>query len=326
MRRSPAAAAQMRTNDFAMRLRPVITPVSRPVVRRRVGALVAAPLLLVAAACAPTEDADDSADDPSAGTPSESSVTDPAACAKDAVREPGTLTIATDSPAYEPWFTDNDPTTGKGFESAVAYAVAERLGFDADAVTWVTVPFNNSYKPGPKEFDFDINQISVTPERAERVDFSSGYYSAAQAMIALEDNPAADATSLADLKGLRLGAQTGTTSLTAIRDIIAPDAEISVFEDTNAAKQAMMNDQVDAIVADLPSAFYITAAEITMASIIGQFQPDAGDQETFGMLFEKGSELVACVDAALAELESDGTLAGLEKEWLSDTVGVPELQ
>jgi polar amino acid transport system substrate-binding protein len=312
-----------------MRLRPVIIPVSRPVVRRRVGALVAAPLLLVAAACAPTEDADDSAEDtsPEAGeTESGASVSDPATCAKDAVREPGTLTIATDSPAYEPWFTDNDPTTGKGFESAVAYAVAERLGFDADAVTWVTVPFNNSYKPGPKEFDFDINQISVTPERAERVDFSSGYYSAAQAVIALEDNPAAEAASLADLKGLRLGAQTGTTSLTAIRDIIAPDAEVSVFEDTNAAKQAMMNDQVDAIVADLPSAFYITAAEIPKGTIIGQFQPDADDQETFGMLFEKGSGLVACVDAALAELESDGTLAGLQKEWLSDTVGVPELQ
>ncbi|WP_114423907.1 ABC transporter substrate-binding protein [Nocardioides houyundeii] len=305
-----------------MRLRPVS---ARPAVRRRVGALALAPLLLVGSACAPTEDADDEATDSETGA-SDAEVTDPAACAEDAVRKPGTLTIATDSPAYEPWFTDNDPTTGEGFESAVAYEVAKRLGFDADAVTWVTVPFNTSYKPGPKEFDFDINQISVTPERAERVDFSSGYYSAAQAVIALEENAAAQATSLEDLKGLRLGAQTGTTSLTAIRDQIQPDAEISVFEDTNAAKQAMMNDQVDAIVADLPSAFYITAAEIPQASITGQFQPDSEDQETFGLLFEKGSELVGCVDAALAEMDTDGTLAQLQQAWLSDTVGVPELQ
>lgn len=311
-----------------MRLRAVLAPLARPAARRRVGALAAAPLLLVGAACAPTEEADDTAteSDPTASGSAAAEPAGPEACAEDAVREPGTLTIATDTPAYEPWFTDNDPTTGEGFESAVAYEVAERLGFDADAVTWVTVPFNTSYKPGPKEFDFDINQISITPERAERVDFSTGYYSAAQAVIALDGNPAAEATTLEDLKGLRLGAQTGTTSLTAIRDVIQPDAEVSVFEDTNAAKQAMMNDQVDAILADLPSAFYITAVEIPKGSIIGQFQPDTGDQEEFGMLFEKGSGLVACVDAALAEMDSDGTLAELEKEWLSDTVGVPELQ
>ena len=156
----------------------------------------------------------------------------------------------------------------------MAYAVAEQLGFTTDQVAWVKVPFNTSYKPGAKYFDFDINQISITPARAEVVDFSDGYYQASQAVIALKDSPAASATSLADLKDLRLGAQTGTTSLTAIRDVIQPNTDPLVFEDTNAAKQAMLNDQVDAILADLPTAFYITAVEIPKGTIVGQFQPD----------------------------------------------------
>ena len=161
----------------------------------------------------------------------------------------------------------------------------------------------HSYKPGAKNFDFDINQISITPARAEVVDFSDGYYQAAQAVIALKGSPAAGATSLADLKGLRLGAQTGTTSLTAIRDVIQPDADPLVFEDTNAAKQALLNDQVDAILADLPTAFYITAVEIPKGTIVGQFQPETGQQEEFGMLFEKGSPLSPCVNQALADAE-----------------------
>ena len=187
-------------------------------------------------------------------------------------------------------------------------------------------PFNNSYKPGAKDFDFDINQISITPERAEVVDFSDGYYSAAQAVVALKGTAGADATSLADLKGLHLGAQTGTTSLTAIRDVIQPDEDPLVFEDTNAAKQALQNGQVDAILADLPTAFYITAVEIPNSTIVGQFQPESGEQEEFGMLFEKGSELVPCVNQALATLRDDGTLDQLEQQWLSDVVDVPELQ
>ena len=239
---------------------------------------------------------------------------------------PGTLTIGTDSPAYEPWFIDNDPTNGKGYESAVAYAVAEELGFTADEVTWVKVPFNTSYKPGAKKFDFDINQISITPERAEVVDFSDGYYEAAQAVVALKGSPGAEATSLDDLHDLRLGAQTGTTSLTAIRDVIQPHEDPLVFEDTNAAKQALQNDQVDAILADLPTAFYISAVEIPNSVVVGQFQPETGEQEEFGMLFEKGSELVPCVNEALAALRDDGTLDQLEQQWLSDVVDVPELQ
>ena len=280
-------------------------------------ALFAVPALALAvSACAPVDDEPTVAADPGVD-----------ACAPDqlALLEPGTLTIGTDSPAYEPWFADNDPTNGQGYESAVAYAVAEQLGFSADEVTWVTVPFNTSYKPGAKSFDFDINQISITPARAEKVDFSDGYYSAAQAVVALEGTAGAEATSLEDLKGLRLGAQTGTTSLTAIRDLIQPDADPLVFEDTNIAKQALKNDQVDAILADLPTAFYISAVEIGGSTIVGQFQVEGDAAEQFGMLFEKGSTLVPCVNDALAALEADGTLDAIEQEWLSDAVDVPEL-
>ncbi len=208
----------------------------------------------------------------------------------------------------------------------MAYAVAEELGFGKDQVTWVTVPFNTSYKPGAKSFDFDINQISITPARQKVVDFSDGYYSAAQAVVALKGTAGAEATSLADLKGLRLGAQTGTTSLTAIRDVIAPDADPLVFEDTNIAKQALKNDQVDAILADLPTAFYISAVEIGGSTIVGQFQVEGDDAEQFGMLFEKGSPLVPCVNEALAALEADGTMDDLRQQWLSDVVDVPVLQ
>jgi polar amino acid transport system substrate-binding protein len=296
---------------------------------RQTALISAVPLLLAITACAPVEDSPSTtASDPAASGDPSDDTSEPAAdpCAKEnlAVKMSGMLMIGTDSPAYDPWFRKNDPSNGKGFESAVAYAVADQLGFTAEEVQWVKVPFNSSYKPGAKDFDFDINQISITPKRAEVVDFSDGYYQAAQAVIALNGTAGADATSLADLKGLRLGAQTGTTSLSAIRDVIDPDADPLVFEDTNAAKQALLNDQVDAILADLPTAFYITAVEISDSTIVGQFQA-TGDQEEFGMLFEKGSALVPCVNDALAALEADGTLAEIETKWLSDTVGVPTL-
>ena len=284
--------------------------------------IVAVPLLLLVAACAPVdqEGPGDTAADPTPTTADQ--------CATDQLPllKAGTLTIGTDSPAFSPWFKGNDPTNGRGYESAVAYAVAEELGFSDGDVSWVTVPFNTSYKPGVKDFDFDINQISITSARAEVVDFSDGYYEAAQAVIALEERPIAGATSVAELADYNLGAQTGTTSLTAIRDVIQPANDPAVFEDTSAAKQALLNGQVDGILADLPTAFYITAVEIPQATLIGQFQPDVGQQEEFGMLFEKGSELVPCVNEALATLRDDGTLDQIEQEWLSDVVDVPELQ
>lgn len=282
--------------------------------------VLAAPLLLAAVACAPVEEAGAPATDP---TPTAADQ-----CDKEnlALLHEGRLTVGTDSPAYDPWFSGNDPSNGKGYESAVAYAVAGELGFSDAEVDWVRVPFNSSYKPGEKDFDFDINQISITPQRAEVVDFSDGYYQAAQAVIALKDNPVADVTTIAGLADYTLGAQTGTTSLTAIREVIEPADDPVVFEDTNAAKQALLNNQVDAILSDLPTAFYIAAVEIPQGTIIGQFQPETGEQEEFGMLFEKGSELVPCVNEALATLRENGTLDRLEQEWLSDVVNVPELK
>lgn len=284
---------------------------------------------LALASCAPVDEGANTAEQPSTSTSTEPSASaDAGACAVDnlPLKKPGTLTVGTDSPAYEPWFQDNDPSNGKGFESAVAYAVAEQMGFTADQVTWVKVPFNNSYAPGPKDFDFDINQISITPARAKVVDFSDGYYTAAQALVALKDSPAADATSVADLGDLNLSAQTGTTSLTVLRDVIQPGKTINPFEDTNQAKQALNNGQIDGFLVDLPTAFYITAVEIPKATIVGQFQPEGGEPEQFGMLFEKGNELVPCVNEALTALKDSGQLADIEQQWLSDVVDVPVLK
>ncbi len=241
-----------------------------------------------------------------------------------ALKTKGQLTVGTDSPAYPPWFQDNKPANGKGFESAVAYAVAEQLGFTADQVVWVKVPFNNSYAPGAKKFDFDINQISVTPDREAKVSFSDGYYFASQAIIALKTSKIASATTVADLKDYKLGAQTGTTSLTAIRETVQPTTDPLVFDDTNVAKRALLNGQVDAIVADLPTALYITAVEIPKAKIVGQFK-DANNAERFGLLSEKGSKLTPCLNDALAKLTADGTLKGLEEEWIPETTSVPVL-
>ena len=285
-------------------------------------AAVLLPLTLLALGCAP-QASSTTATEPSNGSSASQLAAD---CAQGKTMKDGVLTVGTDSPAYDPWFRNNDPSNGKGYESAVAYEVAKRMGFPANAVTWTKVPFNSSYAPGPKHFDFDINQISITPQRAKVVDFSDGYYNAAQAVIAVKGSPAASATSLADLKKYKIGAQTGTTSLTAIRDQIQPDSDAVVFQNTNDAKQALMNGQVDAIVADLPTAFYLTAVEIPKGTIVGQFQQTGGQPEQFGMLFEKGNPLVGCVNQALAEMKSDGTLADIEKKWLSDTVNVPVLQ
>lgn len=292
--------------------------------RLRRSALLAPVLLLAAAACAPADS--EGKGDASPSADSSPSASGAAACdtATLPTKTAGKLTIGTDSPAYEPWFSGDDPANGKGYESAVAYAVADRLGFSKDEVSWVKVPFNNSYAPGKKSFDFDINQISITAERAKVVDFSAPYYTAAQAVITLKKN-AAKADSLEALKGLKLGAQTGTTSLTAIREQVKPSADPLVFNDTNAAKQALLNGQADAIVADLPTAFYITAAEIEGSTITGQFA-STGQSDEFGLLFEKGNPLRSCVDAALDKLAADGTLAALEKQWLSDVVDVPVLK
>jgi polar amino acid transport system substrate-binding protein len=280
-------------------------------------------LTLIAAGivgCSPTDESTDSSDDATEAVSAEE-------CAVDQLplQNAGVLTVGTDSPAYEPYFENDDPTNGRGFESAVAYAVAEEMGFTRDQVEWVTVPFNSSYKPGAKDFDFDINQISITPKRAEAVTFSEGYYTAAQALITLQDSEYADATSLDEFADARLGAQVATTSLEAIENEIQPSQQPLIFDNTNDAKQALLNGQVDAIVADLPTALYITAVEIPQGTVVGQFQVSSGETEEFGLLMELGSDLAPCVNRAVSALKDDGTLAQLEQRWMSQAAGVPEL-
>jgi polar amino acid transport system substrate-binding protein len=248
-------------------------------------------------------------------------------CAKDKLHliNPGQLTVATDSPAYPPWFVKNDPSNGKGYESAVAYAVARKLGFSKDQVHWVKEDFNRSYAPGKKDFDFDINQISITEKRAQVVDFSDGYYNAAQALVTLKDSPLAHASTLADLTDAKLGAQVGTTSLAAITDDVKPSQDPLIYNNTNDAKSALQNGQIDGIVVDLPTAFYITAVQIPNSTIVGQFRPATGQAEQFGMLFQRGNSLVPCVNQALSAVKSSGELAQIEQRWLSQVVNVPVL-
>jgi len=237
---------------------------------------------------------------------------------------PGQLTIATDSPAYEPWFADDTPKNGRGFESAVAYAVADQLGFTKDQVKWVTEPFDKSFAPGAKDFDFDINQISITDDRKQAVDFSDGYYTVAQAVVTLKSSKIAGATSLAALKDAKLGAPVGTTSLDAINQFVKPSSPASVFNTVNDAKSALENGQIDGIVVDLPTGFYLTAAEIDNSVIVGQF-PSTGTPEQFGMLFEKGNPLVKDVNAALTKLTAGGDLKKLTDEYLA-AAGAPVLK
>ena len=297
---------------------------SRPAARLS-AAVAAGVLALGVTACAPNDSSS------SGGTPKQTSDTTQSSgsggCSIGQLNliKPGALTVATDQPAFDPWFSHNDPTNGKGFESAVAYAVAKQMGFSKQQVAWVVEPFNKSYAPGTKDFDFDINQISITPARAKVVDFSTGYYTAAQAVIVLNNSNYANATSLAALKGARIGAQIGTTSLLAAEGDIKPSQQVAVFDDTNAAKQALLNHQVDAIVADLPTALYITAVQIPGSKIVGQFQSSSGHPEEFGMLFSKGNSLVGCVDKAVGALKHNGTLRQLEKRWLSQDAHIPEL-
>ncbi|WP_217207600.1 ABC transporter substrate-binding protein [Streptomyces sp. AC550_RSS872] len=276
-------------------------------------------LLVTAVGCAPQPD------EKAADTPSGSAGN---TCAKGelATQTSGKLTIATDEPAYEPWFKDGKPASGEGFESAVAYAVAKQLGYDRSAVVWQSVPFNKAFAPGEKTFDFDINQVSISDERKKAVNFSSGYYDVRQAVIALKDSKAAKAKSVADLKGLKLGAQVGTTSLGYIDDVVKPTREPAAYAKNDQAKSALKNGQVDAIVVDLPTAFYITAAEVTDATIVGQFENRGGTAEQFGLVLDKGSALTACVTDAVDTLREDGTLAELEQQWLSDAVDAPVLK
>ncbi|MGH8916115.1 MAG: ABC transporter substrate-binding protein [Acidimicrobiia bacterium] len=237
--------------------------------------------------------------------------------------EEGVLTIGTDEPSFPPWFDfDGGPSTGTGFESAVAYAVAEELGFTPEEVEWVVVPFNNSFAPGEKTFDFDINQISITDERDQAVDFSDGYYNVNQALLGFSDSDIASASTIEDLKAYRLGAQVGTTSLAFINDVIQPETEPLVY-DTNAdAKAAFDAGQLDGLVLDLPTAFFVSAVEIEGSTVIAQFPASDDNPEQFGMLFEEGNPLRDCVNGALANVDLDA----IQQEWLSEVVDAPIIE
>jgi polar amino acid transport system substrate-binding protein len=286
--------------------------------------LIAVALVLAAlsvlAACG--DDDDDGGGGGGASTTAEQA----SRCAADqlALKSPGTLTVGTDKPAFPPYFVDDDPTNGKGFESAVAYAVADELGFAKRDVKWTVVPFNASYAPGPKDFDFDINQISITEAREKAVDFSRPYYTAPQAVVAPKDSEFADAASFADFKNSTIGVQIGTTSLDAVREVMQPDQEPKVFNDSNDVVTALKQGQVDAVVVDLPTAFYLTAAQVPDSKIVGQFSAPGGD--SFGLLLEKDSELTPCLNEALDSLESSGELGQITDKWMGAAAGAPELR
>ena len=237
--------------------------------------------------------------------------------------EQGVLTIATDKPAYPPYFEDEDPTNGEGFESAVAYAIADQLGYPKAKVKWTVESFNSSFAPGTKDFDFDVNQISITPPREKAVDFSAPYYTANQAVVALKDSDAAKATSLEELQDANLGVQVGTTSLEAAEAEIEPSSRPEVFNNSNDVVQALKNEQIDAVVVDLPTALYLTAVQVPEATVVGQFSAPGGDQ--WGALLEKDSELTGCVSQAVEALEDSGELEKITQRWMSQAAGAPEL-
>jgi len=234
----------------------------------------------------------------------------------------GQLTVATGEPAFLPWVGDDNPEGGEGFEAALVYELADEM--EIDTVVWTRTGFDAAIAPGAKDYDFNIQQFSITEAREEVVDFSDGYYKVEQAIIGAADSAAASASSVDDLKELNLGAAIGTTSLDYIEENIEPDNDAAVFDDNVAAKSAFDAGQVDGIVFDLPTAYYITAVEITDASILGVL-PREGSPEELGMLFEDGSPLVPCVNEALATLHNEGTIEGLEDEWLNSGGSIPTL-
>jgi polar amino acid transport system substrate-binding protein len=256
-------------------------------------------------------------------------------CAKDQLElvSSGKLTIGTDNPAFPPWYGGtphkpwqvSDPRSGQGYESAVAYAVAKKLGFSKSEVTWKHVPFNNSFAPGPKSFDFDINQISFTAQRAKVVTFSDSYYDVNQSVVVNKGTPIASVTSVAGLKPYELGAQLGTTSYQYIQNTIKPSKKPSVFPSNAGAVQALKNKQIDGLVVDLPTAFYVTAVQVPNSKVLGQFPAKPGG-EHFGMVFQKGNSLVRCVNKAVTTLRTNGTLKQLQQKWLARATGAPILK
>jgi polar amino acid transport system substrate-binding protein len=283
-------------------------------VKRLLAAVVTA-TALVFVACGEDEESE----------PAATATAEAAACEKGELelKKAGTLTVGTDKPAFPPYFEDDDPANGRGFESAVAYAIADQLGFAKSEVEWTVVPFNASYAPGPKDFDFDVNQISINDKRKRAVDFSEPYYKAPQAVVAAKGSSAAKATSLGDLADASIGVQLGTTSLDAVTEAIQPSEDPKVFDDSNAVVTALRQNQVDAVVIDLPTAFYLTAAQVPSATIVGQFEAPGGDE--WGALLEKDSPLTPCVSQAVSSLCDPGELDRITQRWMGGAAGAPEL-
>ncbi|MFN8020268.1 MAG: ABC transporter substrate-binding protein [Acidimicrobiales bacterium] len=244
-----------------------------------------------------------------------------AACAAGKTLEDGTLTIATGDPAFPPYVIDDDPASGQGFESAVAMAVAKEMGFEGDAVTWIRTAFDAAIAPGPKDFDFNLQQYTITDERAQVVDFSEGYYTAPQAVFGLADGAAAEVKTIADLKPLKFGVAAGTTSITYVEETIQPDQDVYIFPDNAAAKTALESGQIDAIVSDLPTALYITAVEIEGTKVYGQIEGSGTDE--FGLLLAKDSPLTECVNLALDSLKASGELDQITTQWMSEYTEAP---
>jgi polar amino acid transport system substrate-binding protein len=263
----------------------------------------------------------------STAAPPASSGTTAASCSYASIQhelyQRGALTVATDKPAYPPWFENNNPSNGKGYESAVAYAIAKQLGFKPGQVHWAYEPFDASYAPGPKKFDFDINEISYTAQRATAVSFSASYYDVQQALVAVKGSPIVTKHSPAQLKTYSYGDQIGTTSLAFITGSIQPTSQPKVFSTLNDVKEALQTHQIAAFVTDTPTAQYISADEIPGSVMVAQF-PSTG--EHYGLLFTKGNPLVGCVNKAIAKLKADGTLAALQKQYLQIYLTVPTIQ
>jgi polar amino acid transport system substrate-binding protein len=289
-----------------------------PRLRPILAALLVIALAATLAACGDDDDAQDAAGTVAVTVSSE-------ACSKDALDlvKDGVLTVGTDEPAFPPYFEDDDPTNGRGFESAVAYAIADELGFAPTEVEWTVVPFNASFAPGPKRFDFDINQISITPPRAEQVDFSVPYYTTQQAVVVFKGSEYEDATTFEELRGATFGVQVGTTSLDALTEIIQPSGDPQVFNDSNDLVRALRSRSVDAAVFDTPTAFYLTGAVIPNAATIGEFSAPGGDD--WGVVLQRGSALTPCVDQAIESLRASGELDDITATWMGAEAGIPKL-
>jgi polar amino acid transport system substrate-binding protein len=277
---------------------------------------------LIFAACG--SDSDEASDTTEAAGAEADPATSDADDACAATIEDGVLTVATGEPAFFPWVIDDMPESAEGFEAAVAYAVAEEMGYGFDQVNWVRTTFDAAIQPGAKDFDMNLQQFSITEERKETIDFSLPYFTSNQAIVALEGSAAEGATSIDDLRDVKFGAQAGTTSLTFITEVIKPNAEPFVYDDNVGAKAALEANQIDAAVFDLPTALFVSAVEIEGSSVIGQFPADSGGTtDRFGIVLEKDSALTPCVDAALQAIIESGTLDALTTEWLADNTGAP---